>query len=384
MQSGPLRLVLILVVLCAADVEEDSLDDVTQLSSETSLRDIAQHSRDESDQDSDQAQVVQIATCVKDTGRACKGANEASVVDHVAQCQGGTHNPFLGGYRSATQVNIKKHDAVCSADLPGGSPSGGTCVCGDGYCADADMLCHSGTYQVIGETFTISSKLFPEEKLYMTSDGKLVSGFPPDPRAAQFRVAVTGSGVKMLWTDLYSDAVLQEYERCITTTDAYGLSHSKCDDMVGNLKNPRASEMGWKMELWVPKHMKPHKAHEYFRPQEHIQIRAQASLKMLYINPTSREGMTCEARGGNCPGDAGAFIFDPPLIGRMDLTLDEAPGLFPPGLATYGITVSLALILLCCGCCVFGMDPKQTKFFASCLLTPMKSCASCLGFKGKR
>lgn len=83
----------------------------------------------------------------------------------------------------------------------------------------------------------------------MTPDGKVMVGYPPDPRAAQWRISVTGQGVKLLWTELYTNTIMQEYEKCTTMTDQFGLTFTKCARIVGHVQDPHAGEMGWYIEL---------------------------------------------------------------------------------------------------------------------------------------
>jgi hypothetical protein len=216
----------------------------------------------------------------------------------------------------------------------------------------------------------------------MTPDGKVKIGIPPDPRAAQWRISVTGKGVKILWTELYSNTIMQEYESCTTMTDAYGLSFTKCVRIVGNVADPRADEMGWYIELFGDK---GHPTNPIGRqPQYFVQLRAANSWNMFYVSPLTKEGMACESRGRNCPGDSGAFSFDPPLVGRMDLLLDYAPGTLPPGLQAYVTTCIMAAMLLCCLSCVFTGEQKSGSFLSSFLMIPFKECARSFGFRGQQ
>merc|ERR1719405_102277 len=100
---------------------------------------------------------------------------------------------------------------------------------------------------------------------------------------------------------------------------------------------------------------------------------------MFYISPTTKEGMACEGRGRNCPGVSGAFRFDPPLAGRMDFKLDEAPGYLPPGLTSYAVTVGLAVLALCCLTCVFTMDTSTKSLLPGYLPPGLASYAVTVG-----
>merc|ERR1719162_906940 len=182
----------------------------------------------------------------------------------------------------------------------------------------------------------------------MTSDGKVKIGWPPDPRAAQWRISVTGLGVKNLWTDLYGDTILQEYENCQTVTDAYGLSFSKCEKIVGHVRDPRAGEMGWYVELAGGDDLQLG-----MKKEQYLQLRSASTWNIFFISALTKEGKACETRARNCPGDAGALIFDPPLLTRMDFVLDRGDGALPPGLAAYRFTVGVTLVLFCCIMCIF-------------------------------
>merc|ERR1719359_878928 len=98
--------------------------------------------------------------------------------------------------------------ASCSANVEGSKATTGTCICSPGYCADTDMVCHSGTNSEVDQVFTIKVKgSAAGEVLYMTEDGKVYLGRPKNPRAAQWRISVTKAGVKMLWTEAYKEFV---------------------------------------------------------------------------------------------------------------------------------------------------------------------------------
>jgi len=309
-------------------------------------------------------------TCVKDSSRPCKSwARAGNTVDHITQCHAGSAMGIVG--------SAETDQAVCSADNVGSTADTGTCLCGGSYCADTDGLCHRGTYQVINEVFSIISKAYPQEKLYMTPDGKVMVGWPPDPRAAQWRISVTGKGVKLLWTDLYPHTIMQEYESCTTMTDQFGLTFTKCENLVGHIADPSAKEMGWYIELHgdggAQQHIGP-------RPEEFVQIRSANTWEMLYISPLTKEGLACEARGRNCPGDAGAFRFVPPLLERLDFELDEAPGTLPGNLSSYFATVCMAFLLICCLSCAFNKDSHSG--VRTCLLIPFMAFAQALGYRG--
>jgi hypothetical protein len=235
------------------------------------------------------------------------------------------------------------------------------------------MLCHRSGYQIVNEVFTITTKAYPNEKLYMTPDGKVMSGVPPDPRAAQWRISVTGKGVKILWTELYTTTVMQEYESCQELTDQFGLTFTKCVRIVGHVPNPRAPEMGWYLELHDGDH------HLGLHPREYVQLRSASTWDLFYISPLTREGKACESRGHNCPGDSGAFSFDPPILERMDIVLDSAPGALPPGLAAYRTTVFLAAALICCLGCVFNADSQSLSTCTTILMIPFSQIAHQIG-----
>jgi len=311
-------------------------------------------------------------TCVKDTSRPCRHWTKGTIVDHTTQCVGGSGAPFLAV--NPVSTNASAHQAYCSADKLKDTLSG-SCICGPGYCADTDMLCHRGSYQIINEVFTITTKAYPEEKLYMTADGKVKVGVPPDPRAAQWRISVTGKGVKILWTELYTNTILQEYETCSTMTDQFGLSFTKCALIVGNVPDPRAGEMGWYIEIFGDQGGR----FGMLPAEVYVQLRSVDTWDMFFISPFSKEGRACEARGRNCPGDSGAFKFDPPLMERMDFVLDTAPGSLPPGLAAYRGTVIAVFILLGCLMCVFTADAKSLSGVTKCLKIPLQQLARTLG-----
>jgi len=345
---------------------------------EGTLREISEHGRQEV-VDTPVGDMSRTGVCVKNTARQCKSLqNVGNVVEHLTQCVSGGAHPFLGA--SHEQQVAAQDQAQCSADVSA-TPSG-TCMCGVEYCADTDMLCHRGGYQVLNEAFSIEAKAFPGEKLYMTPDGKVMVGQPPDPRAAKWHISVTGRGAKILWTDLYADRILQEYERCDTVTDVYGLTFTKCEMVVGAVQDPQAGEMGWSIELFTNQGASVQNAIMDFAEVD-VQLRSLSSWDMFYISPTTKEGMACEGRGRNCPGVSGAFRFDPPLAGRMDFKLDEAPGYLPPGLASYAVTVGLAVLALCCLTCVFTMDTSTKSLLAGCCLIPIKEMAACAGFRGQ-
>jgi len=361
----PVRCFLKAQVLCAL------LLAWTASGEEREWRRIAKHGKQQTPVESEQKR----GTCVKDTARACRSGNSGNVVDHVTQCLAGS-STFLADI-NPSHVEISKHQAYCSADMDPAATRG-TCICGPDYCADTDNLCHRGTYQVINEVFTITSKAFPGEKLYMTADGKVKIGIPPDPRAAQWRVSQTGRGVKILWTELYTNTIMQEYESCATMTDSFGLTFTKCSRIVGNVADPRADEMGWYIEL-----AGAHKQLGMGLGEVHVQFRSATTWDYFYISPVTKEGLACEARGRNCPGDVGAFSFDPPLVGRMDFYLDYAPGTLPPGLGAYSTTAAMALVLVCCLTCVYSADRKSKSCISGILMIPCEEIAVCLGFKGQ-
>lgn len=319
-----------------------------------------------------------IGTCVKDTARLCRSWRKVTVVDHVTQCLAGSRNTFLKIGDDPTTGGAASSENFCSADHDPNMNTG-SCMCGPDYCADTDMLCHRGTYQVINDVFTITAKANPQEKLYMSPDGKVLLGYPPDPRAAQWHISVTGKGVKILWTELYTKTILQEYERCVTTADVYGLEHSMCARVVGHVPDPKADEMGWYIELFGDKGVQ----RIGMQPEVHVQFRSATSYNMMYISPLTKEALACEARGRNCPGDAGAFKFDPPLVGRMDIILDYAPGTLPPGLAAYATTVITAAILVFCICCVYASSRESKSFITGCLFIPCEEIARAVGITSR-
>lgn len=315
-----------------------------------------------------------VGMCVKDTSRSCRAWHSGNVVDHVTQCigQGLSLNP--------TAQDLSAHSAYCSADLASGkSQTTGTCTCGPGYCADTTLLCHPGTYKVLSDVFTISTKALPQERLYMTADGKVAMGWPPDPRAAQWRVSVTPLGVKLLWTELYTKNILQEYESCMTVADAYGLQYTKCSRIIGHVPNPRMDEVGWSVEMFEADVQRALGG----GAQNYVLLRSVSTWDIFYISPVTKQGLACEARGHDCPGDLGAFTFDPPLFGRTDFVFDNAPGRLAGGLSFYRVTVCMAVILICCVGCVFRMSKQQRSCIASCLLIPFSTCARNIGFKGR-
>lgn len=314
--------------------------------------------------------------CIKDTSRACRAWHSGSLVDHVTQCigQGMSINPTAQDTPASAA-----HSAYCSADMVSGkSQTMGTCICGPGFCADTTLLCHPGTYEVVNDVFTISTKALPQERLYMTPDGKVKMGWPPDPRAAQWRISVTAQGVKLLWTELYTKTILQEYESCTTVADAYGLQYTKCSRIIGHVPNPKMEEAGWTVEMYEDDVQRVLGG----GAKNYVLLRSSSTWDIFYISPLTKEGMACEARGRDCPGDLGAFTFDPPLFGRIDFVFDNAPGRLAGGLSFYTVTVIVAVILICCVGCVFSVDKRQRSCIATCLLIPFSTCARQIGFKG--
>lgn len=311
--------------------------------------------------------------CVKDTSRPCRSWHKAgTAVDHIIQCTAGSAQ-FQGS------ADVSATQATCSADtIP--SATSGTCICGPDHCADTDMLCHPGSYQVINEVFTITNKAFPQEKLYMTPDGKVKVGWPPDPRAAQWRISVTGHGVKLLWTELYTNTIMQEYESCSDLTDQWGLTFTKCMRLVGHVPDPHAAEMGWYIELYGDMGMSQHLG---MQTEEFLQLRSANTWDMFYISPLTKEGVACEDRGRDCPGDFGAWMFDPPLLQRVDLQIDTAPGTLPGNLASYFTTVGVAILLMFCLACAFNTahHAKARGEMRSCLLLPCFEFAKAMGYK---
>lgn len=296
---------------------------------------------------------------------------QGSGFDHVTQCSGGvTHHP-LDFNPSAPNLTAS---ATCSANQPGATAPLGTCICGEGSCADKDGNCHRGSYLMINDVFTITAKAYgATEKLYMSPDGKVKVGNPPDPAAAQWRIAVTRDGAKILWSDAYTNTILQEYQSCASTTDSYGLSHTLCQRVVGHVPDPNAADMGWRIELYGDA---PHDPLRQFRKSGddiYVQLRSIETANMLFISPLTKEGLACEARGRNCPGDAGAFRFDPPLVPRTDIVLDS-PGGMPTALSTYMGTCIMAFILACCMGCVYGALPNSEQGAISKMVRGMSGC----------
>jgi len=207
----------------------------------------------------------------------------------------------------------------------------------------------------------------------MTADGKVKVGTPADPRAAQWRISVTGQGVKILYTELYTNTIMQQYETCETFVDQFGLRFTKCARIVGNVADPSAGEMGWHIELHRDSHI------QGSSPEEFVQLRSANTWDMFFISPLTKEGKACETRGQNCPGDSGAFKFDPPLMERMDIALDNPPGSLPPGLAAYRTTVIMAFILMCCAGCVFNAESKSLAGCTACLKIPLLQFAYAIG-----
>jgi len=349
---------------------------LSALGEDDTFRDVAEHVIQQAP-----AEIPRTGLCVKDTSRSCRKwtKDSSNYIDHITQCLSGSGNPhFLDAGSSANpnQPQASTDQASCSADIAGSTAPVGTCVCGPGHCADTDRLCHRGTYQMVNELFTITTKAYPGEKLYMTPDGKVQMGYPPDPRAAQWRISMTGQGVKILWTELYTNTIMQEYESCATSVDGYGFSSTKCERIVGNVPNPRADEMGWFIELFGDKGQQ----RLGLQPESHMQIRSASTWDMFYIDSYTKEGRACESRAQNCPGDSGGFQFDPPLVGRMDFSVDYAPGTLPPGLAAYATTVLTAAILIFCVLCVFATPRSNLTCCLSCLLVPCEEIANCFGF----
>lgn len=311
-------------------------------------------------QDTSAQEQTPVGICVRDTGKACKSWTNADIVEHVGQCAGGKYDPFAGVKPPVTDPS--KAIAECSANAVNGARIG-TCICAQGFCADVDMRCHSENYLVVSDEFTISVRQWGEQNhLYMLPDGQVQIGAPADLRAAKWRIAVTKSGVKMLYCDLYPESILNEWETCTPFVDQYGLTYQKCDLIVGHAKNPRADEMGWYIELdydSLDKNRNPY-----------VMLRSAHTGNLFYIDPESKTGRACGSTARNCPGLAGSFHFDPPLIMRDDIMLDGAPGKLPPALAYYASTVVIALVLTCCLGCIY----TQNKVLSKLLRPFLKAC----------
>jgi hypothetical protein len=304
---------------------------------------------------------VPAGQCAKNSGKSCKAWTNSDIIEHVSQCAGGRYDPLAGIAKPGQPPSALV--AQCSANAQVGETVG-TCICADGYCADLDMKCHAGTYSVVSDTFTISAKAWGESQhLYMLADGKVKIGIPPDPLAATWRIAVTKSGVKMLYTDRYPTTVLNEYETCTEYMDDYGLTYDKCQLIVGHAANPRADEMGWYLELDFKLHHIDHK-------NPYVNIRSAHSGSLFYIDPQTLTGRECDETSRNCPGEFGDFHFNPPLFGRNDIQLDRSPGSLPPALAFYMTTVIMAILLTFCLGCVYTKESLIIKlahpFFTSC------------------
>jgi hypothetical protein len=191
---------------------------------------------------------IPAGICVKNTGQQCMGYDKAHFLDHFQQCAGGHHSEdFLSIGGAVTRSRAGNRTAYCNAH-----PSEkGLCHCKENYCADVDRTCHRGNYRLVGDVFSIKPKLAAwNELLFMNADGNVQLGVPPDPRAAKWRIAVTRSGVKMLWSELYINSVLQEYETCTTLYDAQGNPVQKCFLVVGHAANVRANEMAGALKIF--------------------------------------------------------------------------------------------------------------------------------------
>jgi hypothetical protein len=285
--------------------------------------------------------------CIKDTSQRCR-SSAGDILVHHTQCASGNHDPFLGTPLSGAGTHGEKR-ADCSANAPGHTGRHGTCLCKKGFCADVDRRCHRGTYALVSDTFTITTKKFgTKEVLYMTPDGRVMLGTPPDHRAARWKIAVTRGGKKILWSELYTNTVLQEYERCTDSLDLYGNMMRHCALVVGHVPDPRADEMGWYIEF----------AGEDVGVS-HVHLRSVSTQNLFYIFSQTREGLACNRRQRSCPGDAGAFRFDPPVVGRMDLRLDKPPSRIPKQLMAYGITALVAMFLVCCISCAYNRGDRS-------------------------
>lgn len=306
--------------------------------------------------------------CVKNTGKSCKSWHDADIVEHVSQCAGGRYDPLAGLTANAGGAPSELI-SQCSANADLGMTTG-TCMCSPGYCADLDMKCHSGTYLLVSDEFVISVQAWGEDQhLFMTSDGKVKIGTPADPRAAKWRIAVTKNNIKMLYCDLYPLSILTEYESCEKVVDSYGLTYDKCDIIVGHAPDPRADEMGWYIEVDLKV---IHLGHGRHNP--YVNIRSAHTGNLFYVDPQTMSGRACDPTARNCPGTVGDFHFHPPLFGRVDIMLDNAPGTLPPALAMYGGTVVMALILTCCLGCVYTNNR-----FLKTFLRPFAKAFGCGG-----
>jgi hypothetical protein len=217
--------------------------------------------------------------------------------------------------------------------------------------------------------FTISTKLGgANEVLFMDPDGSVKMGTPHNPRAAKWRISVTPGGAKILWSELYYNTILQEYEKCIDYVDLSGQSSTKCSLVVGHVPDPRADEMGWYIENFAEKDVS-----QAFRRQDapYVQIRSAKTWSMFYVSPHSKEGRACIKPAPDCPGDYGAFKFDPPLHGRVDFVLDSEYS--SPALMSYSVTVVVALLLIFCLGCVYTPSGRRI------LCIPLYECLHAIG-----
>lgn len=295
----------------------------------------------------------QAGVCILDTGKACKGEGQGSIVDHFYQCAGKgavqeiTSDPSERTEQSPESVAFRA--AKCSADTQG-LPTG-TCMCQPGYCADVDMECHKEAYRLLDDTFTMTTATAAAgELIYMAPDGVVKLGVPTDPATANWRISVTTHGAKLLWSESYPDHLLQEFQHCVDHNSALtGLRYQKCDMVVGHMKGVQADEMGWYVEL----HFQDEGA-SYSDGTDHYQLRAMHTWSVFHIDPDTKEGRTCQDRRTGCPGALGSLKFSPTLSDRVDFEIDVLSGYLPVGFKYYMVLFFATLFLLLLLCLSYG------------------------------
>lgn len=305
----------------------------------------------------EQPKESRAALCVKNSGHVCKKYTEGAIVDTLMQCRRSQSSRLRTGSKNASAEN---HSATC--DISDDSEAThGHCMCMPGYCADSDLKCWQGEYRMLDDIFTLTIKDADiRDIVYMDADGTVKLGRPPDPKAGQWRISITPKGTKLLSTEMYLDTILQEYESCMTKQDDIsGLSWSSCSLMVGHTKEPRADEMGWFIEAHDP-HAVDEINHEMHLPganghsigkQFYVQLRSAKTKDVMYFNTFSKSAHACQATSKSCPGVSGAIAFDPPIVGRTDIKLDDLSSGLPIGIYAFLCTLSIffvAVLVLAC------------------------------------
>lgn len=313
------------------------------------------------------------ALCIRDTGKHCEPYDRSSgaILDAMSQCH--THNA-VNFSAPSPRVSHAAQSGMCDGEVQ-------RCMCKPGFCADADMGCYEGTYDMLSTPFRITTKGFGQDMpLYMTRDGKVKMGEPPSEAAATWHVSVTRSGVKHLVTGAFRDVVLEEQTDCHTIVDSNGFPGRSCLSVVGHTSEPRADTTGWHFEH-----------HSEFMDERsgdsgmYLQIRSVVTGSYMFIQPPPMdEAQMCVHGAANCPGDYGALRFDPPF----PLDLVDSP--FTIGehstnayLWYYGLVL---LVVICVYKTYSSLEAKSSRFdddLSFILVIPLRNAAQCIGLRNR-